>query len=55
MEYTLLTKKELADILKVNWQTLDALRRRGGFVRAIKVGASVRFRSTDVQAWLDER
>ncbi|MFL5943680.1 MAG: helix-turn-helix transcriptional regulator [Gaiellaceae bacterium] len=51
---SLLTRRELADTLRVSLSTIDRLRRRGVLrpVRLVPNGA-VRFRAADVEALLD--
>lgn len=53
MDYTLLTKREVAGILTIKTHTLDALRRSGSFIPPVRIGGSIRWRSTDVAAWID--
>lgn len=53
MDYRLLTKREVAEILTIKTHTLDTLRRAGNFVSPVKIGGSIRRRSIDVAAWID--
>lgn len=49
----LMTAQELADYLGVPLGTLYQWRTKGAAPRAMKVGRHIRFRSADVEAWLD--
>ena len=51
----LLTVAELADYLKVPPATIYAWRYRGDGPFGIRVGRHVRFRRSDVRAWLDDQ
>lgn len=53
MEYTLLTKREVAELLTIKTHTLDALRRAGKFVPPVRIGGSIRWRASDVRDWID--
>ena len=48
-----LTIQDLADLLRVPVQTVYDWRRRGYGPRAHKVGGHLRWRRSDVEAWLD--
>jgi len=50
----LLTIEDLSDYLKVPVKTIYNWRSAKNGPRAIRVGRSLRFRMSDVQAWLDE-
>jgi len=50
MEEEILTKKELAKLLKVTVRTIDRLRGEG--MPSFKVGNQVRFDKEDVKDWL---
>ncbi len=49
----MLTTKELADYLGVAPQAIHDLRTAGRGPRGIKVGRELRFRTSEIQAWLD--
>ena len=49
--FRLLTRKEVAEVLDVSLKVLDQLVRDGHIVR-LKMGAKVRFRLSDVEAFL---
>lgn len=51
----LLAPDEVADYLGIPAQTLYAWRYRGVGPRSIKVGRHLRWRRSDVDAWLDQR
>lgn len=51
----LMTIAELADYLQVPVKTIYNWRTVGGGPRASRVGRHLRFRLTDVEAWLDEQ
>lgn len=53
MTHKLLAPQELADFLAVPLGTLYQWRSRGGGPRAIRVGKHLRYRMTDVDAFLD--
>ena len=57
MEETLLTPREVAEQLKISLHTLASWRRQATAhdLPWIEVGGSVRYRPSDVQAWLDKR
>ena len=48
-------EKQLADYLNISPRTPQMWRHRGGGPRFIKIGAAVRYRFEDVQAWIGER
>lgn len=48
----MLTKKQLAEKLKVSVYTIDRLRKKG--LPAVKVGSNIRFDYEDVAKWLKE-
>jgi excisionase family DNA binding protein len=48
----LLTVKQLAEILQVPEDTIYYWRSRGEGPRGFRVGRDVRFRESDVEAWL---
>ena len=52
-----MTPAQVAEMLGVQEQTLTAWRARGRYpgLRYVKVGRAVRYRRTDVEAWLDGR
>ena len=47
----LLTRKEVADVLDVSLKVLDRLV-RDGHIECLRIGAKVRFRRSDVEAFL---
>ena len=51
----LLTARELAEYLQTPIATLYAWRYRGQGPRAIRIGRELRYRESDVKAWLDAR
>lgn len=53
--HDLLTPDQLAEYLDIPRKTLFEWRSRGGGPPGIKVGRHVRYRMSDVQAWLTER
>ncbi len=55
MNYTLLTKLEVAELLTVSIATIDRLRRQGDFTRPVMIGGALRWRDLDVQAWIDQK
>jgi predicted DNA-binding transcriptional regulator AlpA len=50
----LATKAEVAEYLQKPEHTLDQWRWRGDGPKAIKVGRTLRYRWSDVEAWLDQ-
>jgi len=57
MEEALLTPREVAELLKISLHTLSSWRRQTNphDLPWIEVGGSIRYRGTDVQAWLEKR
>jgi excisionase family DNA binding protein len=53
MEEDILTKSELAEILKVTEKTIDRLRTKG--MPSFKVGTKVRFKKAKVIEWLENQ
>jgi predicted DNA-binding transcriptional regulator AlpA len=51
----LLSQTDVAPRLKVKTKTLEAWRHRGGGPRYVLVGRLVRYRLSDIQAWLAAR
>ena len=49
----LMTPDELADYLSVTLHCVYAWSSRGGGPRVLRVGGRLRYRETDVEAWLD--
>lgn len=49
-----MTETEVADYARLNVKTLQKWRRLGGGPPFVKMGASVRYRRADVEAWLTE-
>jgi excisionase family DNA binding protein len=52
-ESNLLSPDELADYLKVPVKTIYNWRSEGKGPRGIRVGRHVRFRASEIEAWLD--
>ena len=50
----ILTKKELAELLKVSQRTIDNLRKNQGLPCAV-VGRSIRFTEEGIDAWLQKQ
>ncbi len=50
----LLTAKDAAHYLNVNLQTMYAWRHRGAGPPALKAGRKLRYRRSDIDAWLKE-
>lgn len=48
----LFTEAQVADRLAVSPRTLQMWRYKGGGPRYLKIGAAVRYRAADVDAWL---
>jgi predicted DNA-binding transcriptional regulator AlpA len=48
----LLTEAKVADLLAVSPRTLQMWRYKGGGPRYLKIGSAVRYRLSDVDAWL---
>ena len=46
---------QLAELLQVSQQWLDALRTYGGGPKFMKLGRSIVYRRQDIQAWLETR
>ena len=57
MDEPLLTPQEVADLLKISLHTLASWRRQSNThdLPWIEVGGSIRYRRSEVQAWLDKR
>lgn len=51
--HQLLTTQEVTELLNMSRSTLYKLRMRGAAPRAITVGGRLRFRRSDLEAWLD--
>ena len=51
----LLDRAALAQLLNITKETLDKLRKQGGFVHSITIGDRPRWREQDVRAWLDTK
>jgi excisionase family DNA binding protein len=51
---TLLTQDQLADYLQIPVRTIEGWRFRQYGPRALRMGKHVRYRESDVQAWIDE-
>ncbi len=50
----MLTKKEIAAYLKVSTRQIDILREKHG-LPCVKFAGTVRFRLSDVEAWLNKQ
>lgn len=48
----LLTEKEVEEIYGLNARTLQAHRQRGGGIPFVKIGAMVRYRPADIEAFV---
>ncbi|KJS67022.1 MAG: hypothetical protein JL50_10820 [Peptococcaceae bacterium BICA1-7] len=53
MENEVLTRAELAKLLRVNERTIDRLRKNG--MPYMKVGSNIRFQWSKVLEWIDEQ
>lgn len=53
--HKLLSGQEAAEILGISEQTLRIQRIKGGGVKFVKVGRLVRYRQSDIDAYLDAR
>ena len=51
----LLTQSETAKLLRLSERTLERLRLQGGGPLYVKAGRAVRYRETDLEAWIDAR
>jgi len=51
----LLTQSEAARVLRLSERTLERLRLQGGGPLYVKAGRAVRYRETDLEAWIDAR
>jgi len=51
----LLTQDEAADLLKLSVRTLERLRTTSGGPKFLKIMHSVRYRQSDVEAWIASR
>jgi len=51
----LLTQSDAAKLLRLSERTLERLRLQGGGPPFVKAGRSVRYRETDLEAWIDAR
>jgi excisionase family DNA binding protein len=51
----LLTQSEAARVLRLSERTLERLRLQGGGPLYVKAGRSVRYRETDLEAWIAAR
>jgi excisionase family DNA binding protein len=54
-ENNLLSPDELADYLKVPVKTIYNWRSEGKGPRGLRIGRHVRFRASDIEAWLDRQ
>jgi excisionase family DNA binding protein len=51
----LLTQSDAAKLLRLSERTLERLRLTGGGPLYVKAGRSVRYRETDLEAWIAQR
>jgi excisionase family DNA binding protein len=51
----LLTQKQGAELLRLSERTLERLRVSGTGPKFIRIGHSIRYRQSDVEAWLASR
>ena len=51
----LLTNEEAADLLGIKPNTLEIWRTKGKGPKFVKMGAAVRYRLADLNAWMEER
>jgi excisionase family DNA binding protein len=51
----LLDQREAAKLLRLSERTLERLRVQGGGPRFVKAGRCVRYRETDLEAWIAAR
>jgi excisionase family DNA binding protein len=51
----LMKQKEAAELLGVSGRTLEGWRLHGGGPLYVKVGRSVRYRLSDLNAWIEQR
>jgi excisionase family DNA binding protein len=51
----LLTQREAATLLKLSERTLERLRGQGTGPKFLRIRHSVRYRQSDVEAWLSSR
>jgi excisionase family DNA binding protein len=51
----LLTQREAASALRLSERTLERLRLQGGGPLFVKAGRAVRYRETDLEAWIAQR
>ena len=55
LEAELLDAQQLADYLRVPLATVYQWNSRGGGPASIRIGRHVRYRRSDIEAWLEER
>ena len=53
VENALITEAAAADYLGISIRTIQAWRMRGGGPIFVKLGKSVRYRPSDIQAWIE--
>ena len=51
----LLTQRDAASLLRLSERTLERLRLQGGGPAFVKAGRAVRYRETDLEAWIVAR
>jgi len=51
----LLTQREAASALRLSERTLERLRLQGNGPMFVKAGRAVRYRESDIEAWINER
>jgi prophage regulatory protein len=54
IENQLLTVEDLAKLLHVSVRTVWRLRRNASLPRPVKIGGGVRWRISDVRAWIEQ-
>ena len=51
----LLTQSDVAKLLRLSERTLERLRLQGGGPLYVKAGRTVRYRESDIEAWVSAR
>ena len=54
IENQLMTVEDIAKLLHVSVRTVWRLRRNASLPRPVKIGGGVRWRSSDVKAWIEQ-
>jgi excisionase family DNA binding protein len=55
MQTQLLDQREAARLLNLSIRTMERMRLQGGGPLYVKCGRSVRYRTSDIEAWIAER